>query len=116
VGLSAHRGGAHDHGHHRRRLDPVLLRRLYVLVFIELDTRLLRVAGITANPVAAGVTQQARNLCCDLSERATPVKFLIRDRDAKFPRSFDEVFRADGIRIVKTPVRAPRAMPSASGS
>ena len=73
-------------------VDTVLLRRLYVLVFIELDTRLLHVAGITANPVAAWVTQQARNLCCDLSERATPVQFLIRDRDAKFPRSFDEVF------------------------
>ena len=90
-------------------VDTVLLRRLYVLVFIELDTRLLHVAGITANPVASWVTQQARNLSFELSERTTPVKFLIRDRDAKFPRSFDDVLRADAIRIVKTPVRAPRA-------
>lgn len=80
-----------------------------MLVFIELDTRLLHVAGVTANPVATWVAQQARNLCCELSERAAPDKFLIRDRDAKFSRSFDEVFRADGIRIVKTPIRAPRA-------
>ena len=90
-------------------VDTVLLRRLYVLVFIELDTRLLYVTGVTAKPLYAWVTQQARNLCFELSERATPVKFLIRDRDAKFPRAFDEVFRADGIRIVKTPTRAPRA-------
>jgi putative transposase len=90
-------------------VDTVLLRRLYVLVFIDLDTRLLRVAGVTANPVASWVTQQARNLSFELSERAIPVKFLICDRDCKFPRSFDEVFCADGFRIVKTPVRAPRA-------
>jgi hypothetical protein len=90
-------------------VDTVLLRRLYVLVFIDLDTRLLRVAGVTANPVASWVTQQARNLSFELSERTIPVKFLIRDRDCKFPRSFDEVFCADGVRIVKTPVRSPRA-------
>lgn len=90
-------------------VDTVLLRRLYVLVFIELDTRRLHVVGVTANPVASWVIQQARNLCYELSERAVPVKFLIRDRDTKFTRSFDEVFRADGVRIVKTPVRAPRA-------
>jgi putative transposase len=90
-------------------VDTVLLRRLYVLVFIEFDTRLLRVAGVTANAVAGWVTQQARNLSFELSERTTPVRFLIRDRDGKFPRSFDEVFCAEGVRIVKTPVRAPRA-------
>ena len=89
-------------------VDAVLLRRLYVLVFIEVDTRVIRVAGVTTSPVATWVTQQARNLCYELSKRATPVKFLIRDRDAKFPWSFDEVFRTDGIRIVKPPVRAPR--------
>lgn len=85
--------------------DTMQLRRLYVVVFIELDTRFLRAAGITANPVSSWVTQQARNLCFELSARARPIKFLIRDRDAKFPASFDEVFRADGIRILKTPVR-----------
>jgi len=90
-------------------VDTVLLRRLYVLVFIELDTRLVHLAGVTSNPATAWVTQQARNVCAELSERSMPVKFLIRDRDAKFPRSFDDVFRADGIRIVKTPIRAPRA-------
>ncbi|MGH9110279.1 MAG: hypothetical protein ACRDY3_12595 [Acidimicrobiales bacterium] len=65
-----------------------MLRRLYVLVFIELDTRAVRVAGVTANPVASWVTQQERNLSLKLRERTTPVKFLIRDRDGRFPRPF----------------------------
>ncbi len=65
----------------------------------------MRIAGITANPVAAWVTQQARNLSMELADQANAVKFLIRDRDAKFTASFD----AEGTRIIKTPVQAPRA-------
>ncbi len=90
-------------------VDTVLLKRLYVLFFIELDTRRVHVTGITAHPTGSWVVQQARNLTMVLEERVKPVKFLIRDRDTKFTSSFDEVLRAEGIRIIRTPVRVPRA-------
>jgi transposase InsO family protein len=89
-------------------VDTVFLRRLYVLVFIHHDTRRVRIAGVTANPVAAWVTQQARNLSMELADEASAVKFLIRDRDTKFTTSFDAVFAGDGVRIVKSPIRAPK--------
>ena len=90
-------------------VDTVLLRRLYVLFFIELDTRRVYVTGVTANPVGDWVLQQARNVSSALAERAHPVRFLVRDRDAKFTSNFDEVFRSERIRTIRTPVRAPRA-------
>jgi transposase InsO family protein len=90
-------------------VDTVLLRRLFILFFIELDTRRVYVAGVTAHPTGAWVIQQARNLSYELTHRARPVKFLIRDRDTKFTANFDEVFISDGIRTIRTPIRAPRA-------
>ena len=73
-------------------VDTVLLRRLYVMFFIEIDTRRVHLSGITATPVGEWVVQQARNLSFVLAERACPAKFLIRDRDTKFTAGFDEVF------------------------
>jgi putative transposase len=90
-------------------VDTVLLKRLYVLFFIELDTRRVYVTGVTTHPIGCWVVQQARNLTMAMEDRAHPVKFVIRDRDAKFTSSFDEVFRAEGIRIIRTPVRVPQA-------
>jgi transposase InsO family protein len=90
-------------------VDTVLLRRLYALVFIHHDTRLVRIAAVTAKPVTGWVTQQARNIAMDLADQANALKFLIRDRDTKFTASFDAVFAAEGTRIIKSPVRAPRA-------
>jgi hypothetical protein len=90
-------------------VDTVFLRRLYVLFFIEHHTRRVHLAGIAAHPTGAWVTQQARNLLVNLDDRADGLKFLIRDRDTKFTAAFDTVFTAIGMRIVKTPVQAPRA-------
>ena len=90
-------------------VDTVLLKRLYMLFFIELDTRRVYFCGVTNNPTGEWVTQKARNLTMMLAERAVAVKFLIRDRDTKFSESFDEVFRSEGVRIIRTPVRSPRA-------
>jgi putative transposase len=80
-----------------------------VLFFIELDTRRVHVAGVTANPDGAWVTQQARNLLLVLGERGRRVRFLLRDRDTKFCRSFDDVFRSEGAEVLLTPVQAPNA-------
>jgi putative transposase len=91
-------------------VDTVLLRRLYVLVFIHIATRKAYLAGVTANPSGAWTTQQARNHVATFTEQSdAPIRFLIRDRDTKFTTTFDAVFQSEGIQILRTPVRAPKA-------
>jgi len=90
-------------------VDTIWLRRLYVLFFIELDTRRVHLAGVTANPDGAWVAQQARNLLLVIAERGQQLRFLVRDRDAKLTRSFDDVIRSEGADVLVTPVQAPNA-------
>ena len=89
-------------------MDTVLLKRIYVLVFIEHGTRRMHIGGVTANPTGEWTVQQARNLALSFGERFEDVKFLIRDRGSNFTPSFDAVFQAAGTRIVRTAARAPR--------
>jgi putative transposase len=96
-------------------VDTVLLRRIYALIVIEHGTRRVHLAGITANPDGAWTTQAARNFLMDLGQRSASVRFLSRDRAGQFTGAFDAVFQADGISVLASPPRAPRAMPSARG-
>ncbi len=90
-------------------VETLWLGRLYVLFFIEFGSRRVHLAGCTRNPSGTWTAQQARQLAWSLSERPIPVRFLIHDRDSKFCRAFDEVFRSEGVEIIRTPFRAPKA-------
>ena len=95
-------------------VETIRLKTIYVLFCIELSTRRVHVAGVTAHPDSAWVTQQARNLA--IEERLTGVRFLIRDRDAKFSGAFDDVLRAEGVRVIERRSAHLGRMRSRSGS
>jgi putative transposase len=90
-------------------VDTVWLRRLYVLVFLSIGSRRVEYFACTPNPDTRWMLQQARNLSMDLDDRGRQVRFLVHDRDSKFSAAFDAVFANEGIRIIRTPVRAPNA-------
>jgi len=90
-------------------IETLALQRIYVLFFISLATRRLEFIACTVNPDGAWVTQQARNLLMQLGEHERRFRLLIHDRDRKFSHAFDEVFRSEGIEVIRNPVQAPNA-------
>ncbi len=90
-------------------VDSVWLTRYYILFFIEIESRRVQLCGITTNPTGAWVTQHARNLVAALDDSGRVVRHLVRDRDTKFTRPFDDVWRSIGAQVIRTPVRAPNA-------
>ena len=89
-------------------VETAFLQRIYVLFFISLETRRIEYVACTPNPDGRWVAQQARNLVMRLGDEQ-PFRFLVHDRDSKFSHAFDEVFRTEGIRVIRTPVQAPNA-------
>jgi putative transposase len=90
-------------------VDTVWLQRLYVLVFLSIGSRRIEYVACTSNPNTAWMLQQARNLLMELEDRDRRVRFLIHDRDAKFPSAFDALLASEKIRVIRTPMQAPNA-------
>jgi transposase len=90
-------------------VDSVLLRRYYALFVIEVQSRIVHLLGVTANPNGAWVTQVARNFAAALEDKGRRFRFLVRDRDTKFVPSFDAVFTSTGVDTIRIPVQSPRA-------
>jgi transposase InsO family protein len=90
-------------------VDTVRLRRLYVLVFLSIGSRRIEYLACTSNPNTAWMLQQVRNLLMELDDRDRQIRFLIHDRDAKFPAAFDGLLASEMIKVIRTPVRAPNA-------
>jgi putative transposase len=89
-------------------VETAFLQRIYVVFFISLATRRIEYVACTSNPDGRWVTQQARNLVMQLGDEHT-VRFLVHDRDTKFTHAFDQIFRTEGVEVIRTPIQAPNA-------
>jgi transposase InsO family protein len=90
-------------------IETIWLQTIYVLFFIELGSRQVRIAGISPNPNEIWITQQARQLIWELQENDSSSRFLIHDNDRKFTKAFDAIFKSEGIHFINTPFQAPNA-------
>ena len=82
--------------------------RMYILAVVEHSTRRIRILGATAHPTASWVAQAARNLAIDLQDARSSARYLIRDRDSKYPALFDAILADSGITVVRSGVQVPR--------
>ena len=87
----------------------MFLKRLYVLLYMELASRRVLWFAVTDRPNADWVSQQARNLCWELAEVGVEARFLIHDHDAKYGGGSDQVLKGEGIEVIRTPIAAPKA-------
>jgi hypothetical protein len=92
-------------------VDTVFLKRLYVLFVMGIATRRVRILRVTRYPDGAWTARQARSLVMSLAGRTGQFKFLIRDRGAKFTGALDDVLASEGVKVVRSPPRSPRAKP-----
>ena len=90
-------------------IDSVTLRRFYLLLCIDIATRTVYFAGITDHPTGVWASQAARNLLLGYGHRLADARALVRDRGSQFIDAFDEIFRTEGCKVLKTPVRTPVA-------
>jgi putative transposase len=90
-------------------VETVWFRRIYLLFFVSLERRRIEFVASTSNPDGRWLAQQARNLLMHLADREHSFRYLLHDRDSKFSGAFDEVLRNEGMRIIRTPIRAPNA-------
>jgi putative transposase len=90
-------------------VETVWLTRIYVLFFVSLERRRIEFVSSTSSPDERWVAQQANNLLMHLGDRDQSFRFLLHDRDSKFSGAFNEVFRSEGMRMIRTPIRAPNA-------
>jgi putative transposase len=90
-------------------VETLFLKTVYVFFFIERGSRRVHFAGCTTNRNDAWVTQQARQISWNLADADQSFRFLIRDRDKKLTEAFDAIFRSEGLKIIRTPKRAPNA-------
>ena len=90
-------------------VKTLFLKTVYIFFFIELETRRVYLAGVTSHPNGSWVGQQARQFTWELQEHENTFHHLIHDRDSKYTKAFDEIFRSEGINIIRTPIKAPNA-------
>ena len=93
------------------RLIHPLLMLIAVQFFIHIHTRRVHIAGMTPNPDGVWMAQQARNMSMIFDDEPDEYKptHIIRDRDSKYGPLFSSVAKSTGIKVLKTPVRAPKA-------